>query len=290
MSLAINNNVASMTAQHNLQRTSSALARSLERLSSGMKINRGADGPAALVISEHHRAQIAGLQAAIENSEKAVSMVQTTEGALSEMNSLLVKIRSLVVDSANEGVNDTNSLAANQAEITNALDTIDRIATNTQFGTKKLLDGSASTADGGADLVFQIGPNASQTASIAVSKSNPDSIGVVAGNQFASLADIDVTAAGAATDALAVVDQAIDDVTNLRGDLGAFQVNTLESTANNLRATLENTVNAESVIRDTDFAMETANFTKNQVLVQAGTTVLSNANQVPQLVLALLGR
>ncbi|MCA9056789.1 MAG: hypothetical protein KDA75_23355, partial [Planctomycetaceae bacterium] len=108
-----------------------------------LKVNRGADGPSALVISEKQRAQIAGLNQAIDNSEKAVSVVQTAEGALNEVNALLVKVRSLAIDSANAGVNDDDALAANQAEISNALDTISRIANNTQFGTKKLLDGSA---------------------------------------------------------------------------------------------------------------------------------------------------
>src|SRR2546423_1782689 len=111
MSLSITNNVASLTAQHNLNRTSGLLNQSLERLSSGLKINRGADGPAALVISEQQRAQIAGLNAAIDNTSKAISMVQTTEGALNEINGLLLKVRSLAVDSSNTGVNDANSLS-----------------------------------------------------------------------------------------------------------------------------------------------------------------------------------
>ena len=469
MALTIANNITSLTAQHNLGRASDGVARSVERLSSGLKINRGADGPAALVISEKQRAQIAGLRAAIDNSDKAVSLVQTAEGALSEINSLLVKVRSLAIDSANSGVNDADALAANQAEITNALDTINRIANNTQFGTKKLLDGSAGingsssdaaidflkgtsdttagsyaitvttageratetsttaqtqalatdeiltvngvsitltaglsqtqvvnrineftsqtgvtadtssgstrlysqdfgsdatinvvsnvaddstsrgfgttlqtdngvdiigtvggtsftgsgnviTADSGTakglslqvdpssdptttgtaatatisvtdnSLQFQIGPNQNQTASIAIDRINPVALGFgVTGNQFNNLNEIDVTSASKANDALGVIDSAIDDVTNLRGTLGAFQQNTLEATANNLRATLENTVNAESVIRDTDFAQEISDFTRNQVLVQAGTAALGNANQIPQLVLSLLG-
>ncbi|MCA9212260.1 MAG: hypothetical protein KDB27_04275, partial [Planctomycetales bacterium] len=143
MSLTIANNPLSLTAQTNLGKANRALKKSLERLSSGFKVNRGADGPAALVISEKQRTQIAGLKTAIANSEKAVSLVQTAEGALNEINSLLVKVRSLALDSANEGVNDSDALAANQAEIDNALDTIDRIAQNTQFTTKKLLDGSS---------------------------------------------------------------------------------------------------------------------------------------------------
>ncbi|MCP4078737.1 MAG: flagellin, partial [Planctomycetaceae bacterium] len=143
MSITLANNVGALNAQQNLNRSTTSLNKSLERLSSGLKINRGADGPAGLVISEKQRAQIAGLKQAIQNSEKATSMVQTAEGALNEINSLLVKVRGLALDSANAGVNDSDTLAANQAEITNALASIDRIASNTQFGTKTLLDGTA---------------------------------------------------------------------------------------------------------------------------------------------------
>ena len=478
MSLTIANNSLSLVAQSNLGRSSRAMKRSLERLSSGFKINRGADGPAALVISEKQRTQIAGLKTAIDNTEKATSLVQTAEGALNEINSLLVKVRSLALDSANEGVNDADAMAANQAEIDNALDTINRIAENTQFTTKKLLDGSAGingtpsdgdvtflrattdtqggthtvnigtaaekathltsaalanplaqdetltingvkvelssgltgtqvqdrinqftdqsgvsahivlagadagklrlsstsygsaatldvisnvagatpdstfigttlvqdtgvdvvasiqgtafngqgnvvTADSGVarglslsfaavdagdsahitvagaqgvvaiadeSMIFQIGANQNQTAKVAIQRTHSSSLGIaVTGNQFANLSEIDVTSAAKAQDTLGVIDSAVDDITNLRGELGAFQQNTLEATANNLRATLENTVNAESIIRDTDFAAEIAEFTKQQVLQQAGTSVLGNANQIPQLVLSLLG-
>ena len=138
-------------------------------------------------------------------------------------------------------------------------------------------------------LVFQIGANQNQTAKIAIQDVSSNQLGTgVADNQFTNLSEIDVTSAAKAQDALAIIDQAISNVTNLRGALGAFQSNTLESTANNLRVTLENTTNAESVIRDTDFASEIAAFTKNQVLVQAGGSVLGNANQIPQQILSLL--
>jgi flagellin len=148
--------------------------------------------------------------------------------------------------------------------------------------------GSITVTDN--SMVFQIGPNQNQTAKVAIGRAHSSSLGIgVAGNQFANLSEIDVTNAAKAQDTLAIIDSAVDDVSNLRGELGAFQQNTLESTANNLRATLENTVNAESVIRDTDFAEEIANFTKQQVLLQAGASVLGNSNQIPQLVLSLLG-
>ena len=170
MAIGVVNNSGSINAQNNLSRAQNSLNRSIERLSSGLKVNRGSDGPAALVISEKQRAQISGLKTAIDNADKAVSVVQTAEGALGEINSLLVKVRGLALDSANTGVNDEDALAANQAEIANALDTINRIANNTQFGTKKLLDGSAGktgvAAD--ADVTFLKAGNASSAGTYAV--------------------------------------------------------------------------------------------------------------------------
>jgi flagellin len=142
MSLRINHNLAALNAHRNLTATTGALSNSMQRLSSGYRINKGSDDPAGLVISEQFRAQIAGLNRAISNSEGSISMVQTAEGALTEINSLLVSMRELAIHAANEGFNSADQLAADQAEITNAIKTIDRIAANTQFGTKKLLDGT----------------------------------------------------------------------------------------------------------------------------------------------------
>jgi flagellin len=142
MSLRINHNLAALNAHRNLQNTTDMLAKSMQRLSSGFRINQGSDNPAGLVISEQFRAQIAGLNRAIENSEGSISMIQTAEGALTEINNLLVSMRELAIHAANEGFNDADQLAADQAEIDNAIKTIDRIAANTQFGTKNLLDGS----------------------------------------------------------------------------------------------------------------------------------------------------
>lgn len=469
--MTINNNVASLTAQHNLGKTNSMLGSSLEKLSTGLKVNRGADGPAALVISEKQRAQIAGLRTAIDNTNKAVSLVQTGEGALNEMNTLLNKARSLALDSANGGVNDTNAFNANRAELSNILGTIDKIANSTEFNGKKLLDGTGATngldtatagasfggaatgsvgsspytftvgtaaaraqsvggaafavtaagtftvgdgtktatvslattdtvdqavgkinsalsslgvtnitasngynaanagklvltatdfttnivvggtatltggpasanhtnavvtytdtnrntvsstgvgnvvglngelngvsltlansatagslasiggpvtATASAGFTFQIGANANQTASVGFQKMTTDSIGKV-GTSYLTSAKVD--SAGNAQTALGLIDQAISDVSNLRGKLGAFQGNTLASTANNLKVSLENTTAAESTIRDTDFAAEIANFTKLQTQMQAGATVLGNANQMTQLVASLL--
>ncbi|MGK0289613.1 MAG: flagellin, partial [bacterium] len=156
MGLRINNNISAMNSHRNLQANDTQLSKSLEKLSSGLKINRAADGPASLVVSEQMRAQISGLNQAVQNSEIAVSMIQTSEGALNEVNSLLVNMRQLAVHAANEGANDGVMLAADQAEIENSLAGIDRISRDTQFGTKKLLDGSngANGATTGQGLAF----------------------------------------------------------------------------------------------------------------------------------------
>lgn len=481
MALSVVNNVASLNAQQNLGRANNSLSKSLERLSTGLKVNRGADGPSALVISEQQRAQIAGLKTALDNSNKAVSLVQTAEGALNEINALLVKARGLALDSANSGVNDATAQAANQAEITNILASIDNIAATTKFGTKNLLNGAAQdgalsttstgvsltgtlatpptqkqftynatvvaqkaqttgaagfagtggtvgTGNGGnfivngtttvlavgdtvdsavakinanmqgagvavqasnvggqlrltatdfktdititgtaatltavgalADdarqaatitytdstgvvvtqsgsvaagvdssavtltgelagavvtlgasstpgsinsvqptnatflvgeqLTFQIGANAGETTRLSINRVSSNVLGVGASANVNNLSLIDLTTTQGAQDAIAVIDKSITNISTARGDLGAFQANTLESNARSLQATLENTTAAESIIRDTDFAEEIATFTRLQTQVQAGATVLGNANQTTQLVAQLL--
>ena len=482
MAFRINHNIASMNAYRNLARNDMGLSRSLEQLSSGLRINKSADDPAGLVVSENMRAQIAGLGQAIENSELATAMVQTAEGALTEVHALLMGMRELAIHAANEGANSAADLAADQAEIDNGMATINRIASQTQFGTKKLLDGSngvtgnvtsgsvtflggnnATTAgsydvtvttqaekathttgnsaaitgitndetltltndstgvsvtvnlvagdnrqtiidkinaytgstqveaaadgtnnisltstvygtagdftivssdeatdgsqsgfsdgagdtDNGVDiagtydqagtsyqadgsgailtgragsiveglrvstvaaagaagtvavannsLVFQVGANSGQTVALSIDNMAASNMGVGLDaanggtNQYSSLAQISILTAETAADSLAVIDQAISDVSSLRGTLGAFQSNTLESGMNNLRVAEENLVAAESTIRDTDMAAEMATFTRNQIMLQAATAMLSHANSAPQVVLQLLG-
>jgi len=481
MAFRINHNIASMNAYRNLARNDMGFSESLERLSSGLRINKAGDDPAGLVVSENMRAQIAGLGQAIENSELATAMVQTAEGALTEVHALLTSMRELAIHAANEGANSAADLAADQSEITNALATIDRIAGQTQFGTKKLLDGSngvtgtvtsgsvsfltgtgATTAgtydvvvttqsekatfttgnsaaitgiaadetltltnddssvsvtinleagdnrqtiidkinaysddtqvvatadgannialtssvwgtagdftvvssleatdgtqsgfaDGGGNsddgvniagtfnvgatayqadgvgailsgrmgsvieglrvqttaaagtagtvtvannsLVFQVGANAGQQVSLSISNMASSTLGqgldAASGgsNQFTSLAEISILDAEKAADSLDILDQAIEEVSSLRGTLGAFQSNTLESGVNNLRVAEENLVAAESTIRDTDMAAEMATFTRNQIMLQAATAMLAHANSAPQVVLQLM--
>jgi flagellin len=486
--LSLINNLSSLNAQNNLNNSNNALSTALQRLSSGLRINSGADDPAGLVISQEQMAQMSGLQTAITNTSKDTNVVQIADGALNETNALLLQIRGLAIDAANTGANDPNTLAADQAQIANALQTITRIANSTQFGKDQLLNGShaagistnvstitasagaalaagtysvnittaataanmtgnaavnttanaelltingvqisiaanssentmiadinavtsqtgvvamdsnsngsgkitlystafgsghkitvsstagASSATGltaagttsndGVDmqasvtatppantgqpavtntytgignvltidsgpaagltvtdgatntvyssatnnpytantgvinvetnnaLTFQIGANAGQFANLTLLNMQAAAIGQNASTTIANLSLIDVTNANqSSSDILNVIDKAISDVSNLAGALGAFQDNTLQAMAANLQTSLQNTTAANSTIRDTNFASESAAYAQNQVLVQAGTQVLKNANQLPQLVLALL--
>jgi len=483
MSLRINHNISALNTHRQLVNNSNELSSSLEKLSSGMKINRAADDPAGLIISEQMRAQIAGLNQAVDNSETAVSMVQTTESALTEVNNLLTDMRQLAIHAANEGANDQNMLEADQLELENALNTIDRITQNAQFGRKKLLDGStgangvgigqglefieaspltrsssvggyevrvhqlatrarmdgqvaltqemvesgeeitiseggktvsfttkdnesvsqamgrlrneikanglnvelmvnddgtlslrhndygsdktfsasSSTAgllstesrtmesaesgqdiqgtiggqvargegqvltgaagtqveglkvrytgdtitapDAGEDaevagrvavyqnsLIFQVGANVGQTVSVSLVNTNTRVLGRGVENQsgFESLRDINVLSPQGAQDAQAMLDKAIDEVTTTRAALGAFQKNTLESNLRQLRISVEELTNAESVIRDTDMAREISKYTRNTIMQQSATAMLAQANQTPRTILALL--
>ena len=317
MSLRINTNVESLTAHRHMINNDKQLSKSIERLSSGQKINRGADGPAALVISEGMRAQIASLQQAANNNESAISMVQTAEGALNEVSRLLVDMRQRAVSAANVGINDSNMANASQKEIENALDAIDRISENTQFGSKHLLNGSeeaeisaestgdpaeaAEAVEKTADTVvslmaspknlsFQIGANKGQMVSVDLPDvaTNQLALGVENDSGFKSLADLDVTTGEGAQDAMSVIDKAIEEIAVARGDLGAFQKNTLESNLTSLRIHSENLVAAESAIRDADMAVELAAFTRNQIMTQSATAQLAQANAMPKNVMALL--
>jgi flagellin len=506
MSLRINNNISALNAHRNLKNNDDKLTRTLERLSSGLQVTRAADGPAKLVISEQMRAQVGGLKQAIDNSETAISLVQTTEANMSEISNLLTSIRQLAIHAANEGANDEVMLQADQNEIRNALDTINRISDQAQFGNKRLLDGSNgasgfatgdnlefvgatlqtkdssehgfevkitqnSTRSGvmgttaltdemvvagetltviengrmakytsnandtvetavqnlrseiarnnldvdvfvdesglitarhreyGSDynfqvasstagvlskeadqiesavmgldikgvingesamgkgriltgisgaqcidglqirysgdepiglqsecevydkvdegvsvevtdseeipeegkvvgrvfvsqksLKFQVGANQEQTVGISLGSTHSDTLarGILNKSGFKSLNEVDVRTFQGATDALELVDKAINEVTATRGALGAFQKNTLESNLSNLRVASENLVSAESVIRDVDMAAEMAEFTKHQIMSQSATAMLAQANQIPPNVLRLL--
>ncbi len=305
MSLRINNNIESMNAHRSLLMNDRALSKSLERLASGQKVNRAADDPAALVISEHMRAQVSGMEQAIRNNEVAISLVQTAEGSMNEISSILVSLRQRAISAANVGASDQDMINANQAEVENGLRSIDRVVSSTQFGHYKLLDGtnaaktitnedgSISTQEG---LRFHVGPNAEHMASTSIRDMSTSALGratVPEGempnkSNFMSLADIDVRNEQGAQDALAIIDQALTEVATVRGELGAFQKHTLESNLTSLQVAAENMTAAESTIRDTDMAQELATFTRNQIMTQSATAQLAQANAMPQHVLRLL--
>ena len=305
MSLRINNNIESMNAHRSLLMNDRALSKSLERLASGQKVNRAADDPAALVISEHMRAQVSGMEQAIRNNEVAISLVQTAEGSMNEISSILVSLRQRAISAANVGASDQDMIDANQAEIENALASIDRVVSTTQFGHYKLLDGtnaaktetnedgSISTQEG---LRFHVGPNAEHMASTSIRDMSTNMLGRILVSEgempnksnFMSLADIDVRNEQGAQDALAIIDQALTEVATVRGELGAFQKHTLESNLTSLQVAAENMTAAESTIRDTDMAQELATFTRNQIMTQSATAQLAQANAMPQHVLRLL--
>ncbi len=299
MGLRINNNIESMVAHRNLLKNDRALSKSLERLASGQKVNRAADDPAALVISEHMRSKINGMEQSIRNNEIAISLVQTAEGSMNEISSLLIGIRQRAISAANVGASDKAMTAASQSEIENALSSLDRIVSSTQFGQHKLLDGTNArkTLEDGTSkegLRFQVGPDAGHTASISIKNMTSSQLGRVAegempnASNFMSLADIDVSTEQGSQDALAIIDEAITEVASVRGELGAFQTNTLESNLTSLQIATENMTSAESTLRDTDMAQELATFTRNQIMSQSATAQLAQANALPQNVLRLL--
>ncbi len=268
--LRINNNIAAMNTQRNLNTNSFNLNKTLQKLSSGFRINVAADGPADLVISETLRSQIGGIKAAIRNSQEAANLVGIAEGALKEVSDLLTTMRALAVHAANSGVVTATQVAADQAELTNALATIDRIDAVTRF--------AGSAIFGRSTVMFHIGEGAAtqDEVSMMLTSMNTTALGI---NGLA----VD------AANAISLVDIAISNVAGYRGTLGAFQKNTLMTNINSLSVALENVTATESFIRDANMASETSSFTKNQILVQAGVSVLAQANVISQSVLQLLG-
>jgi flagellin len=282
MSLRVNTNVTAFDAYRNLTATDSAMSSSLQKLSSGSRINSAADDASGLVISENIKAQIGGISQAVSNAQDGISVVQTAEGALNEVASMLQRMRDLSVQAANSGANGGYSgtaVAAANAEVAQLQQAIDQIASTTQFNGTKLLDGSAGT------LTFQVGANSGETLTVSLKSMTSASLGTSSGSNVGA---IDLTSsASAASDAIKTLDAAISDVSTFRGTLGATE-NRLTHVVANLNVTQENLSASESRIADTDMASEMTNFSKQQILMQAGTSMLAQANSAPQAVLSLL--
>jgi flagellin len=263
MSLRINNNVEAFNAHRQLVQTSNNAAKSMERLSSGYRINRAADDAAGLAISEKLRGQIRGLGQAQRNAQDGVSLVQTAEGSLNEVHSMLQRVRELAVQYQN-GTLSTSDKAAITAEAQQLASEIERIGSSADFNGIKLLNGTATVS-------FQVGANDNDTISVDTA-SLGGKVGTISVDQ---------------TDAISAIDAAIENVSTLRSTFGAVQ-NRLEHTLNNLATYQENLTASESRIRDVDMASEMVEFSKDQILQQAGTSMLAQANQAPQAVLSLL--
>jgi flagellin len=276
MGLRINQNIAAQNAYRNLSVTDGQMSKSLEKLSSGFRINRAADDAAGLSISEGLRSQVSGLKVAVRNAQDGISVVQTAEGALTEVHSILQRMRDLSVQSASGGSNDTYAQGASNTEFGELKKELDRISNTTKFGTQALLNGSYAgdfqvdwqdTSSTGGKFTVKITQGVSSSA--------------------LSLGSASISTTSGAVSAIASLDTAIRSVSTARATLGAYQ-NRLEHTINNLNVSVENLSASESRIRDTDMAQEMMSFTRSQILSQAGTSMLSQANQSQQGVLSLL--
>jgi len=271
MGLRINTNVPALNTARILKRSTQDLNKTLERLSSGLRINRAADDAAGLAIAEGFNSVVRGAQVAQRNSQDGISLVQTAEGALSETQSILQRIRELAVQAAN-GTQSTNNRASIDNEVQQLLAQIDDIALDTEFNGIRVLSSSQT-------VTLQAGAYTSQTLNISVTGAKTSDLGV---------STVAVSSMALAVSAISVVDFAIRSVSMLRSTLGAYQ-NRLEFTITTLAIQEENSASSESAIRDADIAQETIRFTRNQILVSAGTSVLAQANIVPQTALQLLG-
>ena len=276
MGLRINTNVASINAQRNLMGTKLGLDKSLEKLSSGYRINRAGDDAAGLAISENLKAQIRGLKQASRNAQDGVSLVQVAEGSLNEISGILIRLRELAVQAASDTIGPVERQFLN-VEYDQLLSETDRIADGTEFNGTQLLSGTGSILD------FQVGtrndPNIDR---LSFDASKADANAAALGVNLTSVAD-----KASAQNSLAAIDQAIVSVSAMRADFGAIQ-NRLQSTISNIAVGVENMSAANSRIRDVDVAEETAELTRNNILLNAGTSVLAQANQSAQTALTLL--
>ena len=270
MPQTINTNVSSLTAQRNLNSSQGALATSMQRLSSGLRVNSAKDDAAGLAIAERMNTQVRGMNVAIRNANDGISLSQTAEGGLQEVSSMLQRMRELAVQSRN-GTNSDDDRGNLDAEFQALNEEIGRIAETTQF------NGETVLSNGGSAVTFQVGAN--------TGSANQLDIDLVT---VASIGGASISTAAASDTAISSIDTMIQDVTSARADFGAIQ-SRFESAINNLQVGMENQAAARGRIMDADFAVESANMTRSQILQQAGTAMVSQANAAPQSVLRLLG-
>ncbi|MCI1965300.1 MAG: flagellin [Oscillospiraceae bacterium] len=275
--MRINHNIMALNASNRLHSNDNAISKNLQKLSSGYRINSAADDAAGLAVSEKMRAQINGLNQAEDNAQNGISLIQTAEGGLNETEAILQRMNTLAVESANGTYDDTNDRANLNMEVTALTTEIDRIASSTNFNGTNLLDGKSIATDG---VTFQIGSDnaTSQQVTLTISDMTASGLGI---------STVSIGTQGDAQGAIDTIKAAINSVSAARANLGAMQ-NRLEHTTNNLSTMSENLTSAESMIRDVDMSSEMVDLTKNQILEQAATSMLAQANAAPQSVLSLL--
>ncbi|WP_338752741.1 flagellin [Bacillus sp. FJAT-52991] len=279
--MRINHNVMAMHSYRMFNKALAAQGRTMERLSSGLRINRAADDPAGLAISEKMRAQIRGLNQASRNAQDAISLIQTAEGGLNETHDILQRMRELAVQAANDTLSEADRLAI-QDEIDELTKEITRIGGDTEFNTMKLLDGSKN------EFTIQVGANAGQTITLEMSDMRAAALGLTgSGKGYTANGTLDMSSNESASSAISIIDEATKSVSSQRSKLGAY-TRRLEHTINNLENTVENLTAAESRIRDADIAKEMMEYAKQSVLAQVAMAMMAQANQQPSLILQLL--
>jgi flagellin len=275
MGLRIYNNVEAANAHRVLNNTNAQLGKAMERLSSGLRINRAADDAAGLAVSEVMRSQIRGMNVASRNAQDGVSMVQVADGALGNVGDMLQRVRDLAVQASNGTLTDAQRLNLDK-EVQQVLTEIGKTGTDTEFNGIKILAGSVATA--ASAVTLQVGANGNQTIGFTIATVSTSDLGI---------SGIAVSSQASASAAIASIDAAINTLTTARANVGSIQ-NRLEQTISRLGVTTDNLSAAESRIRDADMATEMINFTKTQILQQSGTAMLAQANQAPQTILSLL--
>jgi flagellin len=290
--MIINDNISALNTLNSLNANTQAAQSSLAKLSSGLRINKAADDPAGLAISQKMQAQITGLNTATDNAQDGISMIQTAEGSLSESQSILQSMNELAVQAKN-GTNSSTDQSRLQDEANQLAQDLTRISSQTSFNTQQVLGSATVTGSlfSSRGIMLQIGANDSQTINITLSGAakgvtgvDATSLGVGSGTVTSqSGVAIDITA----TNAITTINNAINDISAMRSKLGAYQ-NRLDHTINNLGVESQNLTSASSQITDVDMASEMTNFTKNNILVQSAEAMLAQANQLPQGVLSLL--
>ena len=287
--MIINHNISSVFSNRQLSWTNNVMDKDMEKLSSGLRINKAGDDASGLAVSEKMRSQVGGLHQAMRNTEDAISFLQTTEGYLDETTMILQRVRELSIQAANGIYSDTDRQLIN-VEISQLVDEVNRIASHAQFNGMNMLTGRFAAAAEGAEaptegLWFHIGANMDQRLQVHVGNMNASALGLQ-NTEGAKL--VNVSTANDANMSVGIVDKALDTVMSQRSDLGAYQ-NRFEKLSKGLYIAYENTMASESRIRDTDMAQQMSDFTKNQILAQANVSMLAQANTKPQLVLRLLG-